>query len=271
MFGKLLKHDLKASAPLMLILSGITLIVSGMGAVALRLFITNAEQILSNDAAIWIAFPCMLLFYVAYFGLIIYVAAAQYIQLFRFYGSRFTDRGYLTFTLPVSAHCNFLSAAVNMLIWLGVAFGVFLFGFCLMMFGGLSEVTQLTAEDFSSSVATSSESFPWGMNLAVLFVVAVSPVYSVILSMSAVVTACSVFKRLKVLGCIGFLYAFEMVAGFVISSIMLISMLPPVIAGNDPIPTMTVGYTIAGVVMVLLSVGGYFLSVHLMQKKLNLA
>ena len=265
MFGKLLKHELRSSAPLMLILNGVALFCGFLGMIAMKIISSDIFYMNYTDNVIWIVLPCMLLFYAAYIGLIVCFAASQYIQLFRFYGSRFTDRGYLTFTLPISAHTNFLSAAVNILIWTLVSYVVFFFSINLFLIGGMSE------ELFSVSATATVEDVPWGMVLAMLFVLSVSPVYSVVVNMTAVVTACSLFKRMKVLGCIGFMYALSMVFGILIAAIMLFCMIHPMVAGNDPMPTMTFGYALMGVVMAFASVGGYFLSVHLMKKKLNLS
>ena len=268
MFGKLLKHELRSSAPLMLILSGIALIFGFMGAASLRIMAKTPDTIMNNpETGIWIMIAFMLLFYAAYIGIILYAAASQYIQLFRFYGSRFTDRGYLTFTLPISTHTNFLSAATNMLIWQSVVYCVTILAIIIMVVGGMADefqiITTPTIEDFANT--------PWGLFAAMLFLLSVSPIYTVIANMTAVVTACSVFKRMKVLGCIGFIYALSMVSGFLFTAVMMLSVMPSAFAGNDPTPAMAISYIIMGVVMLLASVGGYFLSTYLMKKKLNLS
>lgn len=265
MFGKLLKHELRSSAPLMLILTGAALFCGFLGMAALRIMAGSADLITDVDTAMLVALPCMMLFYFSYISLFIYFTATQYILLFRFYGNRFTDRGYLTFTLPVSVHTNFLAGAVNMLIWFFVAFATLLVGIFLIFVCGMPN------ELFSISDVTPTEAVPWGMLLSTLFVLTVSPVYSVVLNTTAVVTACSLFKRLKVLGIFIFQYALSTTFSLVISAVMLACVIPPLAAGNDPLPAMTVFYAIMGVIMVLASVGGYFLSTYLMKNKLNLS
>ncbi len=271
MFGKLLKHELRSSAPIMLILIGIIMGFGVTGAVGLRLLISSIEAIEFDPSTAWLVLPGIILFYVAYIGIVVCVAASQYIQLFRFYGSRFTDRGYLTFTLPVSVHSNFLSAALNMLIWFVITYSVFLFAFYAMFFSGLSGIGDFTLKSFLSGMRYAFQDMPPAVGLAMLFILFASPVYTVVLNMTAVVTACSVFKRMKILGIIGFLYAFGMIFSVVIGAIMMMITIPAAVAGNDPMPMMAVAYGAVGVIMVLISVGGYFLSTYLMKKKLNLS
>lgn len=271
MFGKLLKHELKSSAPIMLILIGIIFGFGVTGAVGLRLLTSGIEAIVFDPSTAWLLLPGIILFYAAYIGIIVCVAASQYIQLFRFYGSRFTDRGYLTFTLPVSVHSNFLSATLNMLIWFVITYGVFLFALFAMFFGGLSGLEDFTLDSFLYGMQYAWQDMPPAVGLAILFILFVSPVYTVVLNMTAVVTACSIFKRMKILGIIGFLYVFSMIFSVVIGAIMMMCTIPAAVAGNDPMPMMAIAYGAVGVIMVLVSVGGYFLSTYLMKKKLNLA
>jgi len=271
MFGKLLKHELKSSAPIMLILNGIIISLGIAGAIGKRVFISSIEGIETSTIAPWLVFPGFILFYAAYFGIIVCAAAAQYIPLFRFYGSRFTDRGYLTFPLPVSVHHNFLSAALNMLIWFSLTTVVYMLTYASMFLIGFTGLDNYLAEDILTSFWYELEYFPPLMGVGMLIMFFAAPVYSVAMNMTAVVAACSVFKRLKVLGCIGFMYALQMIASALLGGTMMICILPAAFAGIDPTPMMAVAYAVMGVIMMLLSVGGYFLSTHLMKKKLNLS
>ena len=46
-----------------------------------------------------------------------YLIGTRLILLIRFYKNKFTDEGYLTFTLPVTSHQILLSSLVNFLLW----------------------------------------------------------------------------------------------------------------------------------------------------------
>ena len=140
MFAKLLKYEWKASAGLLGILSGAVLGVGLLGGVCLRYLFTLAKSVgdgAANDVGM---LPLLVFVMFAMLALVAYVVAVQIILVSRFYKSRFTDEGYLTFTLPVSTWQNYLSALTNILIWNTISALVMVTSMCLLVFIGLTGV-----------------------------------------------------------------------------------------------------------------------------------
>ena len=111
MFLKLFKHELKATAKIQTILAASLLGVSLLEALLLYL----VGNIQSNSAAVGIlsalTLPVLLISVIAY-GM-----AASILVIYRFYKHKFTDEGYLTFTLPVSTDQLIWSSYLSMLLW----------------------------------------------------------------------------------------------------------------------------------------------------------
>ena len=111
MFLKLMKHELKATAKLQLILAGSLLGVSLLAA-GLLYFLWDIEtSSIAVDILGVLALPVLLLSAVAY------GVAASFLAVYRFYKHKFTDEGYLTFTLPVSTDQLIWSSYLCLLLW----------------------------------------------------------------------------------------------------------------------------------------------------------
>lgn len=111
MFLKLMKHELKATAKLQLILAGSLLGVSLLAA-GLLYFLWDLEtSSIAVDILGVLTMPVVLLSVVAY------GVAASFLAVYRFYKHKFTDEGYLTFTLPVSTDQLLWSSYLCLLLW----------------------------------------------------------------------------------------------------------------------------------------------------------
>ena len=111
MFLKLMKHELKATAKIQLILAGSLLGVSLLEA-ALLYFLWDLEtSSMAVDILGVLSMPVVLLSVVAY------GVAASFLAVYRFYKHKFTDEGYLTFTLPVSTDQLIWSSYLCLLLW----------------------------------------------------------------------------------------------------------------------------------------------------------
>ena len=118
MFAKLLKHEWKSTGALLGILSVGALGIGVLAAVVLRILVTNGSKWMESESLFVLLIPMlgtMLVF--LFVALIAYMLGTQVFLLIRFYRNKFTDEGYLTFTLPVNAHQIFLSSALYILIW----------------------------------------------------------------------------------------------------------------------------------------------------------
>ena len=274
MFVKLLKHEWKASAKLLIILSCCMLgvaVLMGFDIQALDSMITQSYA--ATDATdTMMSVPVILFAAFGYLAFILYLVGVPIILLNRFYKSRFTDEGYLTFTLPAKPSQLFLSAAVNMLIWLAIMAVVV---FLSLMIIGL--ILFLCGGGAASDVSTDSESISllqtiFGDVPATTYwvVIPVNIIYSIVVPMSAVVIGAVMAKKRKVLAIIGILY------GTSLLSSLLNSMISSVVS----VMTMQNGMELAAanqdmtllwaVTPAILIVCGYTLSIYLMKNKLNL-
>ncbi|OLA36874.1 MAG: hypothetical protein BHW31_06320, partial [Firmicutes bacterium CAG:110_56_8] len=123
MFAKLLKMEFRSTWNVLGILC-LSLVGAGLlGGVAIR-YLEGASA-----PKKWLEGTAAVLFFV------VCGVAALIVQIVRFYRSRFTDEGYLTFTLPVTTHqvllSSFLTSAVNLIAVAAVgAVGLILMGLC---------------------------------------------------------------------------------------------------------------------------------------------
>lgn len=273
MFTKLLKHDLKANAGLLGLLGGCALGVGCLAAVVLRLLTTHWEQITAKDELMLILIPAILFLFFAYLAIILYGVCTQYILLFRFYKSRFTDEGYLMFTLPVKTSHIFLSGALNILIWSLIAVVVIIASLAIAVGIGpawTEEVLEEIRWAFGDMRFFFSEVTTHGYGIGMVLNVLIMGLYSIIAPMSAVVLGATIAKKHKVLAIIGIMIGISMVTSTIngiITSVMQLLLMSA--QGNvESITTLTP--LVSSIVPLLLAVGGYFLSIHLMKKKLNL-
>ena len=104
MLGKLLKHDLRSTARLILPATLLMLGICILGSVALRIAISNAEAMVSkgNVATLLIFLAFIMMYMISMLALIVYSSASIFLVIIHYYKNLFTDEGYLTFTLPVS-------------------------------------------------------------------------------------------------------------------------------------------------------------------------
>ena len=134
MFLKLFKYEWKANLRLFGMLSGCVFGIGCLATVVLRLLTTYWNQINAQSHPGLLLAPAFIFLVVAYLSIVLYAVAIHYIQLFRFYKSRFTDEGYLMFTLPVKTSHLFLSSALSILIW-GVISLLVVFGTLAIVIG----------------------------------------------------------------------------------------------------------------------------------------
>lgn len=270
MFTKLLKYDLKANAGLLGLLGGCALGAGCLAAVILRLLTTHWEAIENNEKFVLILIPAILVLFFAYLAIILYSVATQFITLFRFYKSRFTDEGYLTFTLPVKASHIFLSGAVNILIWDFVAIIVVIAAsgialrFGPVMQGDLMTEFRLAFSEIFSELVTP------GYFVSTAFMMLSTILYGTIVPMASVVLGSSVAKKHKVLATIGILIGFSMITSTA-NAIIPGTMQFLLIAAEENLSLiMSITPLVSSIVPLGITIGGYFLSIHIMKNKLNL-
>ncbi len=279
MFAKLLKHEWRSTRGLLGVLTLAVLGLGVYGIVALRVLLSMDDmQVMLNPFLSVVRAGLIVTLGLGAIGLAVYSVAVQFILLYRFYKHKFTDEGYLTFTLPVKTEAIYWSSLVNILIWMAISTLVVILVISLVILlgtgstefflnefmPGLGELLEVMELDLSS----------WTVAISILNLVA-NLAYGLVLPLACVTIGAVLAKKHKILT--------AFVAYYVINWVMstlrsMTSILPTLLLGTttgfseweqielymNVIATVELALTIA------LAVGGYFLTVHLMKKKLNL-
>lgn len=278
MFRKLLKHEWKSTGPLLGFLSLGALGIGVVGAVVLRVLIAYGEKPVESDSALTLMIPMLgLTLLLLILGLIAYGIGTEIYLLIRFYKNKFTDEGYLTFTLPVNSQQIFLSSLVYILIWqvisivttlaavvIAITFGTAQTGLVnTEAFTVMGEIGEVFIELFRT---VGSEEYLVLTELKELF----KWLAGILLMMTSVTVGAIITKRLKLLVAVGIYYGANMVIGMITGFISIFSMLAPTVWGISQQMTLITGVVIELLLQIGLALGGYFLSTYLMRKKLNL-
>lgn len=109
MLGKLLKHEFRATARVMLPLFGVLLALSVLGNLSIRILDSEKSNLLQLLGSLVIAVFFIALFAVCVMSVVIMVQ--------RFHNNLLTDEGYLMFTLPVSVHSLVWSKIIVSVVW----------------------------------------------------------------------------------------------------------------------------------------------------------
>jgi hypothetical protein len=214
-------------------------------------------------------------------ALSVYAIAVQVILLYRFYKNKFTDEGYLTFTLPVKPTQIFWSSFLNMLIWLVIsALVVFAVVFLAVLFGtaehglvntdvfdAMKELLELVWEIDWQMLLQEQYSIPYLVVLGLTFLV--TPFYALILPMACITAGAVLAKKHKILASFGVYYVVNFVVGIITS---VASVAPTILMMNSSEPE---GYYLMSlaiqlVISLALTLGAYFFTIHVMKRKLNL-
>lgn len=279
MFSKLLKHEWRANAGLLGILSLCALGAGLLGGGLLRAIVYVEEHMKDLQMVSLTVSSLSVIMFFLVLALLAYALAVQFIMLFRFYKNKFTDEGYLTFTLPVKASHIFLSSLLVMLAWLAISVLVVLAAGTLIILIGVGEHLPeigYVFEQLAESLQLMEDFFLPGMGTYAVFSILqvfVSPVYALVLLMTSITLGCILAKKHKILASIGMYYALNTAVG-IISSILQVVPSILLITSMDSeelyfiYMATSMGLTLA--LQVGLALGGYFLSTHLMKNKLNL-
>lgn len=286
MFAKLLKHEFKATRGVVAILCAI-LLVSGltMGLSLQRMIsmaendymsvvVTNetaaedAAMTISSEAPLLADILCVFLMIAAIVAISICAASAIFFLIYRFYKSRFTDEGYLTFTLPVTNHQLLLSSITNTtlnLLIVGVVTAVTVLLIFLLALSAVPDVAvweelkQVWPEILAGLKQAAAEEA--GLLALMAFSSVATFFRQIIQLMLAVTIGALIAKKHKLLAAVGVYYGIHMVVSFLTSMVSIYAL-------NNNQPYVFMG--IQGIVSAALVAGGYFLMHYLTSRKLNL-
>ena len=212
--------------------------------------------------------------FIAIFSLGLYCTGVLIILLYRFYKSRFTDEGYLTFTLPVKTEHIFLSSALHILIWEIICVIVVLTSALIIIFTGIP-ISEIGYKEFAYAMST------FFSELGILFDSKVFQIYmivlpiamiasGVLLPMSCVVIGSAIAKKHKILATIGIYYGCSTVTSIISGMISAITTIMIIQSAADPAILEMITPLLTSIIPLLMGIAGYFLSIHLLKNKLNL-
>ena len=258
MFAKLLKMEFRSTWNVLGILC-LSLVGAGLlGGLAIR-YLEGASA-----PKQWLEILCVLVITAAVLFFVVCGAAALIVQIVRFYRSRFTDEGYLTFTLPVTTHqvllSSFLTSAVNLIAMAAVsAVGLILMGLCVVPdFEVFRKGMDIFWQEFPELWARFTQADVLRAVGLLLVNVIVAFSNELILIMLAVTIGSLVAKKHKILAAVVFYYILHVV-GLTFTGISMV---------NLPESANSLG--LLALVNLIVAVAGYFLMYYLVDKKLNL-
>ena len=284
MFSRLLKHEWRASSGLLGMLSLAAAGIGILATVVLRILVNTSGSLWWDTAeglgVILVMALGMFLFF-SVVALSVYAIAVQVILLYRFYKNKYTDEGYLTFTLPVKPTQIFWSSFLNMLIWLvisvlvvfGVVFLAVLFGTAehglinTDVFDAMKDLLELFRVIDWDLLLQEQYSIPYIIVLGLTFLL--TPFYALFMPMACITAGAVLAKKHKILASFGVYYGVNFVVGIITS---VVSVVPTILmmSSQDSEGLYLVSMAIQLVISLALAIGAYCFTIHTMKKKLNL-
>lgn len=261
MFAKLLKMEFRSTWNVLGILC-LSLVGAGLlGGLAIR-YLEGASA-----PKQWLEVLCMLAVIAAVLFFVVCGAGALIVQIVRFYRSRFTDEGYLTFTLPVTTHqvllSSFVTSAVNLIAVAAVgAVGLILMGLCAIPnFEILRDGIEILGQGMSELWARLTRADVLQATGLLLLNVIAAFSNELILIMLSVTIGSLVAKKHKILAAVAFYYILHVV-DLTFTGVSMVKL------AGSPNSLRLLG--LLAIVNLAIAVAGYFLMYFLVDKKLNL-
>ena len=273
MFAKLLKYEWRATRGFLGLLCLICLSAALVGGLSMRYLVWVSELDTQEDVAIVLSVLTMIF---AFIAIVICCVAMELYAVWRFYKSRFTDEGYLTFTLPVTTHQILLSSFVNCLISMVCALAALMVGYLVLLLLGFSaldnffpslwEVLPLAMENLWRLFSGETGAFLAQLTLGVVTGV----LNSTVVMMLAVTIGSILAKKHKVLAAIGVYYGINMVMSLITSVLGVVLGLSVYSSQSSGMDVLSSMMLMESGLFLIVAVGGYFLMYALVHRKLNL-
>ena len=282
MFATLLKYEFRRTKNILLPLN---LGGLGIGAMGYFVMLLLMKLVQNPDSDFTVISPLLLILWIGLFVMLALLSTAMAIVLcIQFFRDKFTDQGYLTFTLPATTHQILLSSYLNFLLWTIFNTIITVIGLILLVAPFFSNVIRELSQlglDVSYLWAVIKEELAAYLPSGILFTVGYISVgisglfYGITLPYLAITLASILVKKMKLLVAVGIGYGMSMVMGIIPS---ILSMIEGFITGMIMASSNTPSYYIPGSVSLILTailymvfaVGGYFLMHKLVKNKLNL-
>lgn len=267
MFAKLLKHEFRAVSKPLLLMSAGCFIAGILGGLLILSLISNIQ----NDNPFIALFSVLLLFGVV-FIMIAYAIGSSILLYYRFYKHKFSDQGYLTFTLPASTHQILLSSYLNNLICVLIIYLTLFLSYLAIFIPPIYYSMNNSAGNFTDFYyfLLQDMEYIYGDSYLVLFIISAisSLCYSIILPMLAITIGSIVAKKHKILAAVGIGYGIS-VAVSMVSGIISIAEATLLNSMNTQI-NLSLSLIVPAILMLAIAIGGYFLMHYFIDKKLNL-
>ena len=269
MFTKLLKHEWRATRGMLGTLCLVCLGASLLGGGTMRYLVQVSAQDTHQNVFVVLNVLAMV---AAIIAVAVVGVAALFLFIGRFYKSRFTDEGYLTFTLPVTTHQNLLSSLANTAIGMVIMFFVVCAAIAVWLMIGFSGIP-----DFYKTVWEKlpelwevflrvCDQMPWKYVGLFLMNVLTGSVCELVVLMLSVTIGSIIAKKHKILATVGVYYGINVVISMVSSFTMAMG----AFSGADGKLWILRFFNSTAALMVVISVAGYFLMYALVDRKLNL-
>lgn len=274
MFAKLLKHEWRSTREMLGILCLISLGASLLGGLTMcYLFYVSSHDGGGSEA---LKILSVLFMIAAMIALAVVGVAAVVVYMGRFYKSRFTDEGYLTFTLPVNTHQNLLASLVNTAIGMVLITLVICLSGCLWLaiaFAGVEDFYPTVWEhfpelwdEFWNLAQTHAGEIPWGVMARGMLSALTGAINSLVMLMLAVTVGSLIAKKHKILAAVGVFYGIHVLISIATAFLMSAT----VALSGGALAAMSGFFGRTALLMTALSLGGYFLMYWLVDRKLNL-
>ena len=284
MFAKLLKHEWRSTRGVIGMLCVIILVcgltIGGIANFMMRTAVTSGDMIQVEETAIYVEetnaadqvspyvyIACMLLFMTAFAAVAICCAASVFVVIWRFYKSRFSDEGYLTFTLPVNHHQLLLSSILNsvigiVLVFLAAAAAVVLSCILLLMAFPMDFWPEAAAA-VGRAFGTLMESMEgnWAIFWEIAGTMLLSGLHQIVVLMLSVTIGAMIAKKYKLLAAVGAYYLIALAELMIRMVVMTNTIL------SENVVALFTGFNWIALVTI---VGGYWLMYFLTSRKLNL-
>ncbi|MCI6227186.1 MAG: hypothetical protein MR636_00335 [Clostridiales bacterium] len=269
MFTKLLKHEWRATRGMLGTLCLVCLGASLLGGLTMRYLMLASTQNAEHNVIVVLNVLAMV-------AAMIVVAVAGVAGLFlyigRFYKSRFTDEGYLTFTLPVSTHQNLLSSMVNSAIGMVIVFFVICAALCIWLMIGFTGIPGFyktvweKLPELWEGFLRVCDQMPWKYVGLFLLNVLTGSVCELVVLMLSVTIGSIIAKKHKILAAVGVYYGINMLISMTCSATLAMQ----AFSGSEGAQMVFRVFTSSAVMTAGVAVAGYFLMYWLVDRKLNL-
>lgn len=193
MLGKLLKHELKETAKPLIPLNLALLAITVIGA-----FLLSA-QLFQNDSAGVLTVSAMLLYMLMIFAL--FIITGVYLMI-RFYRTMYSNRGYLTHTLPVSTTSVLNTKIFVSVFWIAVALVITVISVFVLMRSAVGPMWDFV--DFATVKAEFATEM--GMSIGEFFlyavIISILSCCSIVLMVAASIAIGQLFHQYRIVAAI---------------------------------------------------------------------